>query len=165
MKAGGSDSRLAVRVGGLRPGAERAGLFPASVVRGLVRGALPGGEFPGGGEVSLRFVGRDEMAELNAKFRGRPGPTDVLSFLYENGQDGRPALGDIAVCLEVVRENARADGAKFADSAAHAIVHGALHLAGRRHDTADAAKRMAADEARILGECGFARPGALDLKL
>ena len=156
MRTGESDSRMTVRVGGLR--GPRAGLFSAPLARALVRGALPREEFPGGGEVSVRFVGPGEMAALNARFRGKPGPTDVLSFLYEDG--GGRALGDIAVCLEVVRENARADGADFAASAAHAVAHGALHLAGRRHDTARQARRMAADEARILGACGFARPDA-----
>ena len=133
-----------------------ADFAPSATVRALVRMALPPSEFPRGGEVGVKFAASGEMAEMNAKFRGKPGPTDVLSFSYESG-DGR-IVGDIAVCPEVVRENARSDGADFAAMMAQAVAHGALHLAGRRHDTAENAREMAADEARILDACGFARP-------
>ena len=129
---------------------------PLSTVRALVRLALPDSEFPRGGEVGVRFAGREEIAEMNAKFRGKSGPTDVLSFSYES-ENGR-VVGDIAVCPDIVRENAQTDGEDFAAMMAHAVAHGALHLAGRRHDTAADARKMAADETRILGACGFARP-------
>ena len=129
----------------------------AATARALVRLALPRSQFPNGGEVGVKLAGRAEIAEWNARFRGRTGATDVLSFSYENG--GGRIVGDIAVCPEVVRENARADGGDFAAMMAHAVAHGALHLAGRRHDTAESARQMAGDEARILAALGFARPG------
>ena len=155
----------------------------------LVRAALSRAELPGGGEVAVRFVGRDEIAALNRRFRGKPEPTDVLSFSYGGevgrspGTSGVPAtatpatfgvpgvpggipgdiIGDIAVCPAVVRENARADGEDPAAMLAHAVVHGALHLAGRDHDTPETARQMASEERRALAQCGFflnTRPAA-----
>ena len=150
----------------------------------LVRAALSRAELPGGGEVAVRFVGRDKIAALNRRFRGKPEPTDVLSFSY-GGEVGRPPgtsgvpatatpatfgvpgvlgvpggipgdiIGDIAVCPAVVREYARADGEDPAAMLAHAVVHGALHLAGRDHDTPETARQMASEERRALAQCGF----------
>ena len=153
-KSSPEESALSVFAGSA-PGVA-ADFAPPATVLELVRLALPDSEFPRGGEVGVRFAGRAEIAEMNERFRGKSGPTDVLSFAYESG-DGR-IVGDIAVCPEIVRENAQTDGADYAAMMAHAVAHGALHLAGRRHDTADEARKMAADEARILGACGFARP-------
>ena len=129
---------------------------PLAVVRQMIRRALPLSEFPRGGEVAIRFAAPREIAEWNQKFRGKSEPTDVLSFPYET-ENGR-VLGDIAICPDIVRQNARRDGADFAAMMAHAVVHGALHLAGRRHDNPENARKMANDEARILNAFGFDRP-------
>ena len=156
VKPSAAASRFALSVSAQSAPGVLADFAPLATVREMIRRALPASEFPRGGEVGVRFAARGEIAEWNKKFRGKPEPTDVLSFPYES--EGGRIVGDIAICPEVVRENARRDGADFAAMMAHAVVHGALHLAGRRHDSAENARKMADDEARILDAFGFARP-------
>ena len=77
------------------------------------------------GHLAVEFVDELRIAELNGRHRGRPGPTDVLSFpIDEAGAGGGPReLGDVLICL-----------AHTAD-AREAIVHGVLHLLGMDHET------------------------------
>ena len=91
------------------------------------------------GHVAVEFVGPERIAELNEAHRGRPGPTDVLSFPIdgEDGATGGPLeLGDIVICP------------RHTVDIREAIVHGALHLTGMDHDTDDG--EMLALQAEIL---------------
>ena len=90
------------------------------------------------GHVAVEYVGADRIAALNEEFRGRRGPTDVLSFpIDEDGPASGPReLGDIVICpahTEDVRE---------------AVLHGALHLTGMDHETDDG--EMLALQAELL---------------
>lgn len=81
----------------------------------------------GDGHLAIEFVDEQRIAELNARHRQRPTPTDVLSFPVDEAGPGRGAreLGDVVICLRQtvdVRE---------------AIVHGVLHLIGMDHETDD----------------------------
>jgi probable rRNA maturation factor len=86
-----------------------------------------------------------EIARWNRAYRGKPRPTDVLSFPAENGQarGGRrkksaasPSyLGDIAIAPAVARRNARRFGRTFDDEMRILILHGMLHLMGYDHET------------------------------
>jgi probable rRNA maturation factor len=101
-------------------------------VAAVLAGALAG-EGMEDGEVGLALVGRAEMARLNASHRGRPEPTDVLSFPLDM-RDPLPAdvprqLGDVIVCPAY----ARTQGTPLE----HLLVHGALHLLGYDHDADD----------------------------
>ncbi len=92
----------------------------------------------GEGHVALEYVDASRIASLNREFRGRPGPTDVLSFpIDEAGAAAGPReLGDIVICpahTEDLRE---------------AVVHGALHLTGMDHETDDG--EMLALQAELL---------------
>jgi probable rRNA maturation factor len=82
------------------------------------------------GEAGLAVVGRSEMARLNADHRGKPDPTDVLSFpldMRDPLPDGVPRqLGDVVICPAV----AAAQGTPIE----HLLVHGALHLLGWDHE-------------------------------
>ena len=115
-----------------------AGLPPAEEVERLLALAL-GSAGIDAGHVAGAFVGPERIAELNEAHRGRPGPTDVLSFPIdgEDGATGGPLeLGDIVICPQHtvdIRE---------------AIVHGALHLTGMDHETDDG--EMLALQAEIL---------------
>jgi probable rRNA maturation factor len=115
-----------------------AGLPPAEEVERLLAMAL-GSAGIDDGHVAVEFVGAERIAELNEAHRGRPGPTDVLSFPIdgENAAPGGPLeLGDIVICPQHtvdIRE---------------AIVHGALHLTGMDHETDDG--EMLALQAEIL---------------
>ena len=112
-------------------------------------------------QVTLRFVGRREGRSLNVRFRGKPHPTNVLAFVY----DESPRIaGDLVLCAPVLREEARAQGKQLADHCAHLVVHGMLHLQGYDHDTERAAHAMEARESAILAALGvpdpYARPPA-----
>ena len=107
--------------------------------------------------VTIRFVGTPEGRSLNTHFRGKPGPTNVLAFVYD---DGEPLSGDIVLCAPVLRQEARAQGKRLADHCAHLVVHGMLHLQGYRHDTDRAAHAMEARETAILRTLGVADPYA-----
>ena len=90
------------------------------------------------GHVAIEYVDAARIASLNEEFRGRPGPTDVLSFpMDEDGPASGPReLGDIVICpahTEDVRE---------------AVLHGALHLTGMDHETDDG--EMLALQAELL---------------
>jgi probable rRNA maturation factor len=107
-------------------------------------------------EVTVRFVDAEEGRALNASYRHKDYPTNVLSFPYETEP---VAVGDLAICLPVVLKEAQAQG-KAADAHfAHLIVHGMLHLQGYDHETGprDAAC-MEAKEREILARLGYPDP-------
>jgi probable rRNA maturation factor len=109
------------------------------------------------GRVTIRFVGAREGAALNTRYRSRESATNVLAFVYD---DGEPLSGDIVLCAPVLRQEARAQGKTLARHCAHLVVHGMLHLQGYRHDTDRAARRMEARETAILRELGIPDPYA-----
>jgi len=80
--------------------------------------------------LSLAFVSKEEIAKLNKKFRKKNKPTDVLSF--ELKDDG--FLGEIIICPEVVKENAKKDGITAKKEMMKVFIHGILHLCGYDHE-------------------------------
>ena len=120
-------------------------------------------------ELTIRIVGEQEGAELNLRFRGRAGPTNVLSFPFEApsaiaGLDD-PAispvaalLGDLVICAPVVARESDAQSKSPDAHWAHMVVHGVLHLLGQDHIDPDEAARMEALETVILGGLGFPPP-------
>jgi probable rRNA maturation factor len=109
--------------------------------------------------VTLRFVDAAEGASLNRRYRRKTGPTNVLSFVY----DDRPGIvhGDVVLCLPLLRQEALEQGKTLAAHCAHLVVHGMLHLQGFDHLRADDAARMEAHEIAILATLGVADPYAL----
>ncbi len=85
---------------------------------------------PGPWDVSVLLCGDQRMAELNSRYRGIAGPTDVLSF--PRGEPGVLA-GDLAVSIETVGRNAAAWGVATDEELRRVVVHGILHLAGMNH--------------------------------
>ncbi len=81
------------------------------------------------GDVSVAFVSVEEIADLNEKYRGKEGPTDVLSFPYRD-----EVLGEVVMCPEVIRENAEDFGNTFEEELLLTAVHAALHLCGYDHE-------------------------------
>jgi probable rRNA maturation factor len=79
---------------------------------------------------SLAFVDKDEIKELNKKFRKKNKATDVLSFELREGK----SLGEIVICPDVVKENAEKHGVKSKDEMMKVFVHGILHLCGYDHE-------------------------------
>ncbi|MBN9577913.1 MAG: rRNA maturation RNase YbeY [Alphaproteobacteria bacterium] len=89
------------------------------------------------GTVTILLTGDTALKDLNTRFRGKPKPTNVLSFPAAGGDD---YLGDIAIAYGVTATEAQAAQKPFAHHAAHLAIHGVLHLLGYDHETeADAA--------------------------
>ena len=97
--------------------------------------------------VTLRVVGAAEGRRLNLAFRGRNYATNVLSFSYGRNR------GDIVLCHPVIAREAREQGKELAAHYAHLVVHGLLHLRGRRHG-----KSMERAEIRVLARLGYPDP-------
>jgi probable rRNA maturation factor len=91
------------------------------------------------GHVAVEFVDAERIAELNARHRGKPEPTDVLSFPID--EDGDPVgpreLGDVVICPEHTRD------------LLEAVVHGVLHLTGMDHEEDEG--EMLVVQAELLG--------------
>jgi probable rRNA maturation factor len=116
-------------------------------------------------ELTIRIVDADEGADLNQRYRGRRGPTNVLSFPFEPppGVGGFwPLLGDVVVCAPVVAREAAEQGKAVEAHWAHMVVHGVLHLIGYDHQEPAEAQTMETLETVILGGLGFPPPYAID---
>jgi probable rRNA maturation factor len=110
-------------------------------------------------EATIRVVDRPEGAGLNETYRGKTGPTNVLSFPCE-APEGVPNdyLGDLVLCAPVVEEEARAQGKSAESHWAHLAIHGLLHLLGYDHQDEAEAERMESREIAILAGLGFPNP-------
>ncbi len=118
-----------------------AGPLPQSDVERLCALALASAGVRDG-HLAVEFVDAKRMAELNDEYRGKDGPTDVLSFPVDGAEPGAPGegvpreLGDVVICPEHTVD------------VSEAVVHGALHLVGMDHETDDG--EMLALQAEIL---------------
>lgn len=111
------------------------------------------------GELNLRIVNGVESQRLNAQFRGKHKPTNVLSFPAEVPEGFPVALiGDLALCVSVIRREAEEQGKPVEAHWAHMVIHGCLHLSGYDHETDAEAEVMEAREIALLAELGIANP-------
>lgn len=107
--------------------------------------------------VTVLLGGPALLQELNREHRGIDEPTDVLSFPADEGEPfpGAPDepryLGDIAVSVATVGENARAASIDASLELRHVVVHGLLHLLGYDHETPEEEAEMRAREEAVLG--------------
>jgi len=111
-------------------------------------------------ELDIRIVDEAEGEDLNRRYRGRRGATNVLSFPFEPlpGLAECDLIGDLAICAPLVTREAREQGKSLESHWAHMVVHGVLHLLGYDHLDAAGAKEMEELETRILGGLGFSAP-------
>ncbi len=113
----------------------------------LVEGVLADMGVGGAGEMSVRFVDEDVMAELNERFMEVAGPTDVLSFPidpFDDDDEAAPGLvgeppaprlvGDVVLCPAVAARNAPGHAGSYDDEVALLLVHGVLHVCGMDHE-------------------------------
>ena len=85
--------------------------------------------------LSITFVGRAAMSKLNRRYLGHRGPTDVISFgLARAGKRGA-VIGDIYICPEVARDNAKRQAVPSGEEVLRLVVHGTLHVLGHDHPT------------------------------
>ena len=122
-------------------------------------------------EISVKLTDDAEVHKLNASYRGKDRPTNVLSFpmvqpdLFEglaNSDDGEVLLGDIVLAHGVCTAEADAKGIPVETHATHLIVHGTLHLLGYDHEGDADADGMEAIERAALAALGIDDPYAID---
>ena len=87
--------------------------------------------------ISIALVDRPTIARMNRDHLGHSGPTDVISFGFTRAASTDPVVGDIYICPDVARENARAHGASVREEIARLVVHGILHTLGYDHPESD----------------------------
>ncbi len=110
-------------------------------------------------ELTIRIVDEAESAELNESYRGKPGPTNVLSFPFEAPPGiPLPLLGDIVICAPKVAREAAEQGKPEEAHWAHLTIHGCLHLLGYDHIEEEEAEAMEALETELLATLGYANP-------
>ena len=109
--------------------------------------------------ITVRVVTRDEMQNLNVRFRGQNSVTNVLSFPSDDiGSQSTGVSGDIAVCSVIVQTEAQEQNKAPDAHWAHMIIHGVLHLCGYDHTTDVVATEMESLEVLILRLLGFPDP-------
>jgi len=129
---------------------------------------------PAGFQIVVMGCDDARIASLNADFRGKPQPTNVLSWPAEElspdepggdpvppepGEADEPeSLGDIAIAWETCAREAAEQGKAMADHVTHLLVHGVLHLLGHDHIEEADAERMESIEVRVLATLGIADP-------
>lgn len=138
----------------------------------LARSVLEAEGVNGEAELSLVFVDEAAIADLNRRFAGNDGPTDVLSFSFDddpvpsgrhpdhrgNGPNWTPEdvgeipvlIGDVYICPAVAARNAPEHAGTYEDELALLVVHGILHLMGRDHVVAAEAEAMEHREQELL---------------
>ena len=132
----------------------------AAEIRTWASAAL--GKRAAGAELAVRVVRPAESKRLNARYRGRASPTNVLSFPASRlpaaaARAPRP-LGDLVICARVVRAEARRQRKGIRAHWAHLVIHGALHLLGYDHERDEEARRMERREVAVLKRFGFSNP-------
>ena len=102
-------------------------------------------------DLTVRLVEESEIKQLNRDYRNKDKPTNVLSFPFEGVPEvGYEYLGDIVVCMDVVRSESVQQDKAFESHFAHMIIHGTLHLCDYDHQTDDEAEVMESLENTLL---------------
>ncbi|MBE3074624.1 MAG: rRNA maturation RNase YbeY [Actinobacteria bacterium] len=102
--------------------------------------------------LSITFVGRAAMSELNHRYLGYRGPTDVISFGLGRHGARDVVVGDIYICPEIARANAKRQNVSPGEELLRLVVHGTLHVLGHDHaeDSSRTASPMWRKQERIL---------------
>ena len=131
------------------------------VVRSAALAAFNAATDMEGAELSVLLTDDRAIAELNAEWRSKQGPTNVLSFPDGDAVAGDTVLlGDVVLALETVQREAAAAGIPDVDHLSHLVVHSILHLLGYDHETGPDAEEMEAREVSILAGLGVPNPYA-----
>lgn len=112
------------------------------------------------GDVVVLLTDDEAVRDLNARFRDKDKPTNVLSFPAP--ESAAPHLGDVVLAYGVCAAEAEAQGKTLSDHLSHLVVHGVLHLLGRDHEDDAEAEEMEAEEREILAGIGVADPYAAE---
>lgn len=118
-------------------------------------------------EMSLSFVNKEEIQEINRDYRGKDVPTDVISFALNDEveseisiiglEDEINSIGDVIICVDIAKEQAEDYNHSLDREIGFLAVHGFLHLLGYDHMTPEDEKEMFEKQDKILEEFGLRR--------
>jgi probable rRNA maturation factor len=146
-----------------------AGAWPAKrTLRSLAKNAVGAvleevGAAGIGSELSIVFSDDAHIRTLNAGWRGKDKPTNVLSFPafpVKPGEKLPPMLGDIVLAAETVAREAELEGKPLDHHITHLVIHGVLHLLGHDHENEAEAESMEALERAALARLAIPDPYA-----
>lgn len=100
-------------------------------------------------DIAVLLCGDERIRELNGRYRGKDAPTDVLSFPREEGRNGDPVEGDIAISLPALARNAAAFDVEKDEELKRLVVHGILHLAGMDHGRGKSGRMLSLQESLL----------------
>ena len=113
-------------------------------------------------ELSVALVDDAAIAELNAAYRAKSGPTDVLSFSLVEGDHANhrgQMLGDVVISVAVAERQAREIGHGLDEELLRLLIHGVLHLLGFDHEEAEEAREMQRREREVRAAVGGCAAG------
>ena len=120
------------------------------------------------GDLVVLLTDNGAVQLLNAEFRDKDKPTNVLSFpggdmppIPGEGTGAPVHLGDIVLAFGVCRDEAEAQGKTLANHLTHLVVHGVLHVLGRDHEDDAEAEAMETEERTLLASLGVSDPYSL----
>lgn len=116
-------------------------------------------------QITVRIVEEAEISQLNASYRHKEGPTNVLSFPFKAPpgipiEESAGSLGDLVICASIVEKEAVQQNKEIMQHWAHMIVHGTLHLLGYDHQTEQEAEDMEGLESTVLARMDYPDPYA-----
>lgn len=129
----------------------------AAALAEIAAAAVLDHQHAGEGDLAILLADDARVAALNAAFRGKDAPTNVLSFPTTHPSD---ELGDIALAFGVCAREAAEQGKSLGHHLQHLTAHGVLHLLGYDHESDAEAEAMEAVERAILAGIGVADPYA-----
>ncbi len=135
--------------------------FDISMFKAYTQAAANACLMPQEREVSLLITNDEHIHQLNLQFRGKDSATDVLSFVWDEGEsfplpEGEATkpqpLGDIIISLETLQENVKYFKVSLEEELKRVVIHGFLHLMGQDHLTNDVNEPMLKEQEKILEE-------------
>lgn len=108
--------------------------------------------------INFSFVSEEEIQKLNLTFLKKDKPTNVLSFPSPATDLNQDLLGDIAICIDIIKKESLEQGKEAADHLIHIILHSVLHLVGYDHEDEASANKMELLEISTLKKIGIANP-------
>jgi probable rRNA maturation factor len=139
------------------------------LIASVARYALDAMRVSPAAELCVTAVSLDAMSELHERWMDEPGATDVMAFPMDElmGESRRPdasdpgpaLLGDVVLCPEFARTQARSAGHTLTDELQLLTVHGVLHLLGYDHGEPEEEREMFGLQARLLAEWQGVRTG------
>lgn len=132
-----------------------------AVVRGAAEAVLGANPPAEGDRATVLLEGDAAVRDLNARFRDRDAPTNVLSFpaaALPGEPEADPYLGDIILAFGVCAREAEEQGKPLAHHLSHLVIHGLLHLLGHDHQVDEEAEAMEARERTLLAGLGIDDP-------